>query len=153
MVGCIGELVFELFLKRNGVRFQDKREQTDHDYLVNEKVTVGVKTKERIVVPMAHYDNSVPLYNHGHQRTNYYYFVSLLADREVEKDKLARFKTAYLLGGIDLGALDRNGVHWKASQTDPRKGTTFWTACVNFEMEQLISNTDLLRLWKYLAKY
>ena len=120
---------------------------------MNEKVTVGVKTKERIVVPMAHYDNSVPLYNHGHQRTNYYYFVSLLADREVEKDKLARFKTAYLLGGIDLGALDRNGVHWKASQTDPRKGTTFWTACVNFEMEQLISNTDLLRLWKYLAKY
>lgn len=79
IVGSIGEIVFEQFLKRNGVPFEDRRESTRHAYLIGRRhLTLDLKTKDRPVRPRIDYDNSLPLYNHEHQRRRYYFFVSLL---------------------------------------------------------------------------
>lgn len=67
LVGCIGEVVFESFLHRHGIDFRDHRESARHDYVVG-GLSIDVKSKDRTALPERHFDNSVPLYNHEHQR-------------------------------------------------------------------------------------
>ena len=147
IVGCIGEVVFERLLEKNGIPFVDHRESTQRDYVVNERLSLEVTTKDRTVRPKINFDNSVPLYNHEHQRPDFYYFVSLYRVRGEDEQDIARFREAYLLGGIDLETLDRVGRHWNAGDTDPANGTKFWTACINVSMEQLLSNEQMLRIF------
>lgn len=147
IVGCIGEVVFERLLSHFGVAFEDCRGGTEHDYLVG-GYTVDVKTKDRTVIPRLDYDNSVPLYNHEHQRPDFYYFVSLFRDPSTMDVGAGRFSDAYLLGGIDLATLDQDGQRWEGGQTDPSNGTTFWTACMNVKMSQLIANREILRRFR-----
>ena len=91
----------------------------------------------------------MPLYNHEHQRPDYYYFVSLLRDSQATPRSPARFIAANLVGGIDLETLDRDGTKWDKGQTDPSNGTTFWTACMNVTMAQLLPNAEILRRFGY----
>lgn len=144
IVGCIGEVVFEKLLSHFGIEFEDCRDGTEHDYRIGD-ITVDVKTKDRTVPPRSWFENSVPLYNHEHQRPHFYYFVSLLRDQGIGHANPGRYTRAYLLGGIDLETLDREGTTWETGQTDPSNGTTFWTACINVSMAQLISNREVLR--------
>src|SRR5690554_8220310 len=94
IIGCIGEVVFHDFLVRNGVTFEDLTKRTDLDYIINRKISVDVKTKDRTVTPQKHFSNSVPLYNHEYQRPDFYYFISLLRDRESDQNDIRRFKMA-----------------------------------------------------------
>lgn len=148
VVGCIGEIVFEHFLKWNQVPFEDHRESTQRDYMISGKISLEVKTKDRTVKPAAKFDNSVPLYNHEHQRPDYYYFVSLLRSRDGDERDIRRFTAAFLLGGVDLITLDREGTRWAAGQIDPSNGTRFWTACINVGMKKLLSNEEMLRIFR-----
>lgn len=148
IVGSIGEIVFEQFLVRNDVPFEDQRESTRHDYLVGrQRITLDLKTKDRTFVPKIGYDNSVPLYNHEHQRPRYYFFISLLRAPEASEEDIGRFNTAFLVGGIDIETLDRDGIRWGAGETDPSNGTTFWTPCINVSMRQLYSCTQMLQIF------
>lgn len=144
IVGCIGEVAFECFLAHFGVEFEDCRQGTEYDYLVG-GYTVDVKTKDRTVRPRIEFDNSVPLYNHEHQRPAFYYFVSLERSAGSRLGVPQRFTAANMVGGIDIENLDRHGTRWEAGQTDPSNGTTFWTACMNVSMSQLLSNQEILR--------
>lgn len=150
IVGCIGEVVFQKFLVRNQIPFEDLTNRTDLDYIISGEISVDVKTKDRTVLPQRHFANSVPLYNHDHQRPDYYYFVSLLRDRRNLSDDASRFKKAFLMGGIDIGTLEHDGERKEAGETDPN-GTTFWTPCINVSMEQLISNAEMLKIFKATA--
>jgi hypothetical protein len=107
-----------------------------------------VKTKDRTVYPRPDYDNSVPIYNHDHQRPDYYYFVSLVRDAGTATNDPRRFKAACILGAIDQGRLNRKATRWEAGQTDPRNCTTFWTACLNVGMANLQSNVEMIALFK-----
>lgn len=145
-VGCIGEMVVADYLRRNGIDVDDDREKTTHDFLAGpNKRTVDVKTKDRTVAPKIEYDNSVPLYNHDHQRPEFYYFVSLIRPKKSEKSDIFRFKKAFIIGGIDLNTLDRVGQRWEKDQVDASNGTKFWTACINVPMAQLLSNEDMCK--------
>ena len=146
-VGFLGEVVIEEFFRENGVNFSDEREKTTHDYLINGNITLDVKTKDRTVRLKKDYDNSVPLYNHSHQRPDYYYFISLLRNRSDNSECIRRFTEAYLVGGIDLETLERIGKHWKKGEIDTRNGTEFWTDCINVSMEQLINNRDMIEIF------
>lgn len=148
IVGSIGEVVFEKFLFWHSVDFVDQRHNTKHDYIIGKNLTLDVKTKDRTVAPQIYFDNSVPIYNHEHQRPNYYFFVSLLRDESVRISSIHRFKKAFLLGGIDLETLDREGNHWNAGQVDPSNGTKFWTACINVSIRTLLSCGDMLDIFK-----
>jgi|GEM_PF-2350974 len=145
IVGCIGEVVFERFLEHFQVPFDNRTELTDHDYVVN-GLRLDVKTKDRTVLPRRNYDNSVPLYNHEHQRPDFYYFVSLYRDASEPVSALGRFKEACIVGGIDISSLDAHGLTWDAGQVDPDNGTKFWTSCINVTMAQLLSNSEMLQL-------
>lgn len=147
-VGFLGEVVFEEFLKYKAIEFVDMRTETTHDYLISKSLTVDVKTKDRTVPPRGYFDNSVPLYNHEHQRPDYYYFISLLRSSKESSSDIKRFKNAYLLGGMSIAALESQGKHWEAGETDPSNGTTFWTACINVNMDALVSNKEMLECFK-----
>lgn len=147
-VGFIGEIIFEEFLNDNGVIYSDERSSTKHDYIINGKYSLDLKTKDRTVIPMIHYDNSVPLYNHEHQRPDYYYFISLFRDKNDKTKDITRFKEAYILGGIGIQELEKVGIKWEAGEVDQRNGTKFWTACINVDMAQLTNNHSMLKIFK-----
>ena len=147
-VSFLGEVVFEDFLNKNSVLFKDDRISTKHDYTINNSITLDVKTKDRTVLPKKHYDNSVPLYNHDHQRPDFYYFISLLRDKNSNLQNISRFTHAFILGGIDLHTLEEKGKHWKKNQIDPSNNTKFWTDCINVSMDLLIDNRDMIKVFK-----
>ena len=144
LVGTIGELVFTAMLSAHGVPFEDATDRTDYDYVVGSGSKVDVKTKDRTVFPRAGYDNSVPLYNHDHQRPDWYYFISLYRPRERDGSDPYRFTHACLLGAIDQEDLASRGKVWDAGEVDPDNGTRFWTACINVKMEDLLPTRDFL---------
>jgi hypothetical protein len=148
LVGCIGEIVFERYLAHHEITFKNDTISTRRDYVIGNSLALDVKTKDRTVRPQRHFDNSVPLYNHPHQRPDYYYFISLLREKSLGATDPRRFKEAYLMGGISLQDLDRVAKRWDAGQTDPSNGTTFWTACLNVQMDQLTPNDQLLETFR-----
>jgi hypothetical protein len=152
-VGLLGEVIIEEFFDEHGINYQDERTRTTHDYTMQNGVTVDVKTKERTVRPQAHYDNSVPLYNHAHQRPDFYYFVSLMRHSRQSTTDLERFSEAHILGALSLRRLEQVGKYWKAGTTDPRNGTTFWTDCLNVSMAQLLENTEMTRIFKEVTQW
>ena len=148
-VGFLGEVILEEFLIENKVNFSDCRNETTHDYLINNNLKLELKTKDRTVIPKIHYDNSIPIYNHSHQRPDYYYFISLLRKKDNKTKSINRFTEAFILGGIDINSLDKYGTYWKEGDTDTRNGTKFWTDCINVSMKQLISNKNMLEGFKF----
>ena len=147
-VGILGEVVLADFLEKKGIRFRDDRKETTRDYLINNMYTLDLKTKDRTVLPEKHFANSVPLYNHGWQRPDFYYFISLLRDRSDPTRLITRFTHACMLGGIDIATLEQEGTRWKAGQVDPANNTKFWTDCINVSMDQLIDNNELLKIFR-----
>ena len=136
-VGCLGEVVFEAYMKARGQEVISELEETTHDYQLGNGMTVDVKTKDRTVVPQADYDCSVPLYNHSHQRPDYFFFVSLLRERGNNTEDISRWREAYICGVISYSSMNEKGVEWEKGQTDPRNGTTFWTSCLNIPVGEL----------------
>lgn len=143
-VGFLGEAVTERLLRDAGVNFSVDA-MTSHDLRLSTEKSIEVKTKDRTVRPKLHYDCSVPLYNHEHQNVDYYIFVSLERDKLL--DGIRRFRRAHLVGVANRTMLDRYAVVWDAGQTDPDNGTTFWTACRNIRIEQLVSFDQAVRHW------
>lgn len=140
-VGALGEVVVERLLVAHSVPFEQAYETT-HD-LVLPGLTIDVKTKDRTVRPLPGYECSVPLYNHEHQRPNAFIFVSLQRDRDDHRATMERFKRAFVVGWCSLEELDRGKV-WRAGETDPANGTTFWTDCKNVYIQDLRPMTELL---------
>lgn len=135
--GCLGEIVFEAYMKARKQNVVAELEETTHDYRLENGLTVDVKTKDRTVVPQADYDCSVPLYNHSHQKPDYFFFVSLLRERGNNSEDIGRYKGAYICGVVSYPTMNEKGVVWEKGQTDPRNGTKFWTSCLNIEVDQL----------------
>lgn len=134
-VGALGEVVVEDYLRLNGVPFSSNYQTTSDISIFG--ATVDIKTKDRTVPPEPDYDCSVPLYNHAHQRPDMYIFVSLCRERSDQSLALSRFKAAYILGWASLRRVDAVGRRWRAEETDPANGTTFWTDCLNLRISQL----------------
>ena len=147
-VGFLGEIVLEQFFTNEKIEFVNQTHETTHDYLIKQKYTLDLKTKDRTVIPKINFDNSVPLYNHAHQRPNFYYFISLLRDRNNDSTSISRFTHAFILGGIDIKTLEKVGKIWRAGQVDTDNGTKFWTDCINVSMKELIENKSMLKQFK-----
>ena len=137
-VGFLGEVVLEQFFTNEKIEFVNHTHETTHDYFIKQKYTLDLKTKDRTVIPKITFDNSVPLYNHAHQRPDFYYFISLLRERKNRSRKINRFTHAFILGGIDIKTLELVGRIWRAGQVDTANGTKFWTDCINISMKELI---------------
>lgn len=147
-VGVIGEIIAEDWFKRTGIIFDDHRDKTTHDYLISDRYTLDVKTKDRTCMPKLSFDNSVPLYNHSHQRPDYYMFISLLRDTSYDPADIERFREAFIVGVIDFEGLEKHGVMWRAGDIDSTNGTKFWTDCINVRMDVLTPLRDIIQVWK-----
>jgi len=109
IVGCLGEVVVEMWLDAEEVSITPELTETTHDYRLVNGSTFDVKTKDRTVSPRPYYDCSIPLYNHEHQRPDYYIFVSLERNGSNKDTSAKRYHTAWILGGLDRGYLVFNG--------------------------------------------
>jgi hypothetical protein len=147
-VGCLGEVIAEFWMKRHNIPFSPELEKTTHDYIVGNNLTIDVKAKDRTVKPKFDYDNSAPLYNHTHQRPDYFLFISLERDKTNKTKDVRRFHTAYILGAISYQELDRIGIPFLEGEKDWRNGTNFWTDCLNVEMWQLIPLKETVKILK-----
>jgi hypothetical protein len=99
--GKLGELVAYDYLTRCGVEYEEV-DCTEYDAIFwnnNLKYTLEIKTKERTVAPREDYECSVFQYTEGHQKPDFYFFVSLLSTKKNSED-INRFTKAYILGSI-----------------------------------------------------
>jgi hypothetical protein len=147
-VGCLGEVLAEYWMKQHGIPFVSELEKTTHDYIVGNNLKIDVKAKDRISAPKSFYDNSAPLYNHEHQRPDYFFFISLERNSSNKSKDIRRFHTAYILGSISYQELDRVGIPFLKDEKDWRNGTKFWTDCLNVEMWQLIPLKETVDIFK-----
>ncbi|UPR28190.1 hypothetical protein ITG08_22810 (plasmid) [Vibrio cyclitrophicus] len=148
IVGCLGEVIAEQWMRKHGIEFIEELKETTHDYLVKKTITVDVKTKDRTVKPKNDYDNSAPLYNHNHQKPDYFLFISLERPSMRKDNDVRKYHTAYIVGGISYEELDQYGIKFLEGDIDWRNGTKFWTSCINIEMWQLIPLKELISIFK-----
>lgn len=147
LIGCLGEVLAENWMSKMGIKFASKLSQTKFDYLINDTLTLEIKTKDRTCRPRIDFDNTAPLYNHAHQRPDYFLFISLQRNkRDVSMPFLCRFKTAYIVGGISCEELDRIGIPFFKGEQDWRNGTSFWTDCLNVENWQLVPLFEMVEI-------
>lgn len=147
-VGCLGEVIAEHWMRKNNISFTPTLNETTHDYIINNHLTIDVKTKDRTVKPLANYDNSTPLYNHSHQKPDYFFFISLCRDKEKKDGNIRDFYSACLVGSIGYEELDRVGIVFYKDEVDPRNKTRFWTDCLNIQMSQLIPLKETKSIFK-----
>lgn len=119
-VGALGELIGMEHLRKCGVQYEEKFVQ-EYDVIFNKIYTLEFKTKERTVVPQAHYDCSAPYYNHEIQRPDYYMFMSLVSSDARSMD-MKRFTRAFILGSIDRKSFDEKSTLWTKDHTDASNG-------------------------------
>lgn len=149
LIGCLGEVLVEKWMSDRSIPFDSQLNNTRHDYLINGLITLEVKTKDRTCRPRIDFDNSAPLYNHTHQRPDYFLFVSLQRDKsDTSMPFVRRFKTAFIVGGISYNELDRVGIPFLKNEKDWRNGTPFWTDCLNVEMWQLVPLSEMIDILK-----
>lgn len=133
-VGAMGELVAFRYLSALGVPLVEDS-TVDHDAVVA-GLTVDVKTKERTVPPLPHYECSVADYNAEQQRPDVYLFVSLLREGPA-REGCSRFVRGWVLGTLTRSRLDELGVPWTPSMSDGANGWTPTIPCRNVRVEQL----------------
>lgn len=145
-VGCLGEaVVVDALHGTYGIAVSPVY-ATTHDMELPNGWTIEVKTKDRTVAPLPHFDCSVPDYVADHQCADFYVFVSLERERS-STDGLERFHTAHLVGVASPALVAKHGRLMDAGRTDTN-GTTFWTACRNIAIADLVPLPDAVRLWR-----
>lgn len=151
--GRLGELVAQDWMEKRGIKFDDQRNQTNHDYLIHgpkrekDKATLEVKTKVRTVPPRTNFEATVPAYVHEHQTPNLYLFISLVvreaaeykgAKRAEESTDVTRFITSYIVGGIRREEFDRQSVFFEKGQKDESNNWFCKQDCYNIQVKRLI---------------
>lgn len=139
MVGCLGEVMFEDYLRQNAIAYLPQLRETTHDYKVGGNAFVfEVKTKDRTVPPRPDYECSVPLYNYDHQVVDGYAFFSLQREKNDQRG-VERFHSCWFVGVVSRKLLELKSVNREIGEIDARNGTKFWTACKNIYIRDLAS--------------
>lgn len=147
-IGCFGEVIAEQWMIRHNISFTPELKNTKYDYKLESGLTIDVKAKDRRFKPRMDFDNSAPLYNHTHQRPDYFLFISLERNKDDYSKDLRRFHTAHIVGSIGYEELDKIGIPFLEDEKDWRNGTKFWTDCLNIEMWQLIELKETIEIFK-----
>ena len=149
LIGSIGEVIFEKFIQEHGLSLEKEtgeQEKYNHDYVIEGKFTVDVKTKERSVVPKSHYDCTVAQKTLDHQKPDFFYFISLLKKKDVLLE--AKFTEGFMLGATDELTLYRKGDVWKEGEVDARNGKRIRVDCQSIEIYNLIGNEEFINILK-----
>ena len=143
LIGSVEEVLFEKFIKENGLTLEKEtgEEMYNHDYVIEGKFKIDVKTKDRTVVPKSYYDCSVE--TQSKQKPDFYYFVSLLRSGDWRD-----FKEGYMLGAIDYKTLHEKGEIWNKGDTDARNGMRIRRDCISIEISKLIIYDEFIEIIK-----
>ena len=137
-IGAIGEYVAKDYLEGFGLAVSDNRgtkTATRYDFLVNGK-SVEVKTKDRTVPPKSFYECSVPLYNHSHQKPDWFIFLSLhRIDTPYMND--SRYEDAYILGMTTYDFIEKEGITVMKGEVDESNGWMCKESCINLPIDKL----------------
>ncbi len=152
-VGCLGEVIAEYWMRHHGIAFTSQLNETTHDYKLENGKSFDVKTKDRTVRPRHYYDCSVPMYNHNHQKSDYFLFITLERNSKDKSCDITRYHTANIVGSISYEELDRVGIKFLKGERDERNKTKFWTDCLNIEMWQLVPNLETIEIFKGQREY
>lgn len=144
-IGALGEIIVENWLSKNKVAYEPVF-TTRTDLNILNSGMLEIKTKDRTVKPRPSYEASVPLYNHEHQQPNFYVFVSLERSKQ-HQDSIEAFHTAHIVGACSPKQLHERGKIWRAGETDPDNGTTFWTDCWNIHIKDLVDPKTTINYW------
>lgn len=141
-VGCIGEVVTELLLKKMGMLVKAIY-RTSHDLEVNGKWT-EVKSKDRAVSPRSTDECSVALYNSAVQNPDMYIFLSI-QHKSAPKDSvdILRFHTAWVVGYATAEDIKEKGEFRSAGSVEPN-GMRFFTDSRNISIHHLRPIRQLL---------
>jgi hypothetical protein len=149
-VGSLGEIIAIQWLAQNQIT-TNHDDVTTHDLSLPNHQTIEIKTKDRTVAPQPHYECSIPLYNHDHQQPHYYLFVSIQRNKQTTLTGINRYHTAHILGAASQKQVNENAITRDTGWTDKRNDTTFWTACRNLTIKQLVNPQTTLASWQQLT--
>lgn len=138
-VGALGELVGMRYLKKRGVYYEEIY-STAYDLRFEsfgQTQTLEFKTKERTVAPLDFYDCTVPVYNHDHQRPDYFFFISL--ESSGKSDDINRFTAAHILGLISLKNFERVAKLWSVGDKDETNNWEPTIDCFNVKVSDLLA--------------
>lgn len=136
-VGALGELVGMRYLRDRLVSF-DEVFSTEYDIRLRRHYsdkTLEFKTKERTVAPLESYECTVPVYNHAHQRPDYYFFISLQSSGK--SDDIRRFQAAHILGMISLQNFEAKATQWNPGDIDTDNNWRPSIQCLNVKVADL----------------
>ena len=144
VIGEIGEVLFENFIKANGLTVRKEKDEVaryNHDFVVDEKFKIEVKTKDRNGPPKPYYDCSVNDSSLKNQKPDFFFFITLVREKGVIIE-------GYLLGAINLPNLLTKGEAWEKGEVDARNGKVVSHSCVNIEIKDLVSNDEFINILK-----
>jgi hypothetical protein len=131
-VGAMGELVAMRYLEQASVLFRDEPDY-DHD-IWTPHGTIDVKTKERTVSPLPHYDCTVAGYSEDVQKPDWFLFVSLLSDKS---RGCHRFKRGWVLGSIRHDEFWQQSRKVEQGEVDDSNGWAATISCRNLPISEL----------------
>lgn len=141
-IGALGEIAFQQFLDDNLILWQDDRRNTRNDFVIYDKATVEVKTRDRTVYPKPNYECGVMGYNHKHQQADYFAFMSTERSKESTVPHYVHF-----LGACNLAQLKRYGRRMQKGHIDPSNNMEFKEDAVNMYIHQLTNPWDVAKAW------
>lgn len=146
-VGTMGEVVVMEYLETLQIKY-------DKDYTVNNDIsikghTVDIKTKERSVSPLPHYECTVPAYLEEAQLPEFYIFVSLERSKNPVTSDVNRIHTAWILGFITYQQFHQRAEFIEEGRTE-QSGARFFTAAWNIPISTLVPMIEIEK-WSLIS--
>ena len=139
-VGLLGEKIVHSWFKDNHINSVCEN-QIEHDIKAGNH-RIEVKTKDRTVDPLPHYEASVPQYVYEAQSPDFYFFVSLKRDKNVRKVWYRTFREGFLLGY--LSSAEFNQVKYSEKIGYKPNGAYFFCDAWNCKISDLREPNDIL---------
>lgn len=150
--GILGEMAAEHWLKYHGFNYLDCRDQITHDYLIENTITLEVKSKRRSVPPRPNYEATDPLYVHNVQKPTAYLFISHQL-KKGRDDDYECYIESNVVGGLSRKKFDIAKRTVVQGQHDTTNDWNCSEACYNVYISDLFSHDVYAnKLKQFLAK-
>lgn len=140
-IGLLGEKIVHSWLKENQIDCVCEN-QIDHD-IKSGKHRIEVKTKDRTVDPLPHYEASVPQYVYEAQAPDFYFFVSLKRDRNARRVWYRTFRVGFILGYLSREEFNR--VKYSEKRGYKSNGAYFFCDAWNCKISDLRQPAEVLK--------
>ncbi len=139
-VGLVGEKLAIAWFRKNGLDPSADNE-IEHDLRIG-NVRIEVKTKDRTVDPLPHYEATVPKYVYDLQQPDYYLFGSLKRELPKCTGWYRSFQFGYLVGFLSRSSF--NNLKYSVGKGYKSNGANFFCDAWNCKISDLRPPEELL---------